>query len=263
VEHVDFWFLAFIAILSLICEYVNATLGGGYGTLLVPILLLLGFDIKEVVPAALLSQLVAGIIAAPAHHRLGNVDLKLGSRDMRLALVLGSLGTLGASLAVASQLSLPSHLVKMYVGLMVLAVGISLLAGLRLKVSDASFSWRKMVGIGLLASFNKGISGGGYGPLLAGGQVLSGVGERKAIAITALSEAVTCLAGFLAYLLTMAWSSWWLAFSLVAGAAPSAPLSAYTVRKANPRWLRIGMGLAITSLGIAMLVRLFSYIHPV
>lgn len=254
----DFWLLAFIAILSLICEYVDSTLGGGYGTLLVPILLLLGFDITEVVPTALLSQLATGITAALAHHRLGNVDLRLGSRDLRLALVFGFLGTLGAALAVAGQLSLPGHVVKTYVGFMVLAVGISILASLRLKVFNMSFSWKKAIAIGLLASFNKGISGGGYGPLLAGGQVLSGVGERRAIAITALSEGITCLAGFLAYLLVFKQLTWELATAMTCGAMVSAYLSAYSVMRADPRHLRTAMGLVITALGIAMLVKLFS-----
>jgi len=252
---VDFWLLALVAILSLVCECVNATLGGGYGTLLVPILLLLGFDIIEVVPAVLFSQLATGVIAALAHHRLGNVDLRLGSRDLKLALVLGSLGTLGATLAVAGQLSLPGHVVRAYVGFMVLAVGISLLAGLRLKVLNASFSWKKVVGISLLASFNKGISGGGYGPLLSGGQVLSGVGERKAIAITALSEAITCLAGLLAYLLAFKRLTWELAAAVACGAMISAFPSAYSAMKADPKHQRIGLGVLITALGVAMLVR--------
>jgi len=32
-----------------------------------------------------------------------------------------------------------------------------------------SFSWKRLIAIGLISSFNKGISGGGYGPLVTGG----------------------------------------------------------------------------------------------
>ena len=253
----DPWLFLLVAFLSLVCEYVNATLGGGYGTLLVPALFLLGFRLLEVVPAILLSQVLTGLIAALAHHRLGNVDFRPSSRDLRLALVLGVSGSLGVLAAVLGQLRLPRPVVEAYVALMVLAIGLSLLAGLRIKAFNSSFSWKKVIGLGLVASFNKGISGGGYGPLLAGGQVLSGVGERKAISITALSETITCLVGLAGYALVLKAFSWSLTAAMALGAMVSAPLSAYSVRKADPRFLRLGMGLLITALGLAMLLKLF------
>ena len=62
------------------------------------------------------------------------------------------------------------------------------------------FSWRKIMGISFLAALNKGISGGGYGPLVMGGQILSGVNAKNAVGITAFAEAVTCFIGFILYL---------------------------------------------------------------
>jgi len=248
--------MALVGLLSLICGFVSLTFGGGYGLGLVPVLFLMGFSIGDVVPAVLLAHLAMGLLAALTHHRLRSADFRWGSEDIKLALALGSLGSVGVLLAVLGQVSLPRAVVEAYVSLMVLSVGLALLAGLRIKVFNTGFSWKKAVVLALIASFNKGFGGGGYGPLLTGGQVLSGVEERKAIAITCLSGAMTCLVGFLAYLLATAWSSWWLAFSLTAGAILSAPLSAYTVRKADPKLLRVGMGLVITALGLAMLVKL-------
>jgi len=248
----DLWPFLLVALLSLVCEYIDATLGGGYGTLLVPILFLLSFDLSEVVPAVLFSQFFTGIIAALAHHRLGNVNLRPGLRNFKLAFVLGTSGSLGVLVAVLGQLSLPHSVVKVYVALMILAVGVFLLAGLKIK----QFSWKKILCLSLLASFNKGISGGGYGPLLAGGQILIGVNEKEAIGITALSEAITCLVGFLGYILVLKAFSWDLIMAVTMGAVISAPLSAYSVRKANPRSLRLGMGLLITALGLAMLLKI-------
>ena len=250
------WPFLLAALLSLVCEYIAATLGGGYGTLLVPALFLLGFNLPEVVPAVLLSQLLTGIIAALAHHKLGNVDLRPGSRSFRLAFVLGASGSLGVLVAVLGQLSLPRLAVETYVALMILAMGIFLLAGLKIRALNSSFSWGKITCIGLLASFNKGIGGGGYGPLLVGGQVLSGVAEKEAVGITVLSEAITCLVGFLGYILILKAFSWDLALAVTLGAVISAPLSAYSVRRANPRFLRFGMGLLITASGSAMLLKI-------
>ena len=53
-----------IAAVSFAAEYVDSSLGMGYGTTLAPVLLLFGFAPPEVVPALLVSQLLAGISRA-------------------------------------------------------------------------------------------------------------------------------------------------------------------------------------------------------
>ena len=52
--------LLVVAAFAFICEYLNASLGMGYGTTLAPLLLLLGFQPLQVVPAVLLGQLAGG-----------------------------------------------------------------------------------------------------------------------------------------------------------------------------------------------------------
>ena len=47
--------------------------------------------------------------------------------------------------------------------------------------------------LGLWASLNKGLSGGGYGPLVCGGQLLAGMNEKEAIGITSLAEGLVCV----------------------------------------------------------------------
>ena len=71
-----------IFIISFICEYMDSTLGMGYGTTLTPLLLLIGFSPMSVVPAILVSQLLANILASIFHHLEGNVDFK--PKDKRL-----------------------------------------------------------------------------------------------------------------------------------------------------------------------------------
>jgi hypothetical protein len=50
------------------------------------------------------------------------------------------------------------------------------------------FSWRKLFAIGLISAFNKGISGGGYGPLVTGGQIINGRESKSSIGNTTLVE---------------------------------------------------------------------------
>lgn len=44
------WFIIMIVIGAFICEYVDSTLGMGYGTTLTPSLLLVGFSPMQIVP---------------------------------------------------------------------------------------------------------------------------------------------------------------------------------------------------------------------
>lgn len=70
------WIIITIFLVALICEYMDSTLGMGYGTTLTPVLLLMGFSPLQVVPTVLLSELISGLLAAFFHHREGNVNLK-------------------------------------------------------------------------------------------------------------------------------------------------------------------------------------------
>jgi uncharacterized membrane protein YfcA len=87
-----------------------------------------------------------------------------------------------------------------------------------------------MVGLGLLASFNKGSSGGGYGPLVMGGQILAGVNPQRAVGITTLGEALTCFIYLGLSTLAHRAPMWLLAVPLCTGALLSVPLAAYTVK---------------------------------
>jgi uncharacterized membrane protein YfcA len=108
-----------------------------------------------------------------------------------------------------------------------------------------------------VAAFNKGISGGGYGPLVTGGQILSGVGSKNAIGITSLAEGLTCFVGVITYLaFTNHTVDWQLAPSLVLGAILSVPLAAYAVKIIPALRLRLIVGLATLILGALTLLKL-------
>jgi uncharacterized membrane protein YfcA len=119
------------------------------------------------------------------------------------------------------------------------------------------FSWKKIVGLGLLAAFNKGISGGGYGPVVTGGQILSGVKEKSAIGIASLAEGLTCVVGVATYVaFTNHTVDWRLAPSLVVGAIVSVPFAAFAVKKFKTGKLRLLVGIATVALGLLTLLKL-------
>jgi uncharacterized membrane protein YfcA len=234
-------------------EYVDSALGMGYGTTLTPVLLLLGFAPLDLVPMVLAAEFVTGLLAAKLHHTFGNVHLGRGSADRRAALLLGGCGVVGAVAGVELATHVSRGFVSTYIGAMVLATGLLLLATRR---KAPRLSWKGLTAVGLIAAFNKGIGGGGYGPLLTGGQMVSGVNPKAAIGITSLAEGVVSLVGLVAYFLTLRHVQWKLGLALLAGSVASTPLSAWTVARVHHRHLRVLAGLGSCALGILVLLRL-------
>jgi len=257
---IEIYYALIIILIAFVAEYIDSTLGGGYGTLLTPILLLVGFSAIAVVPAILLSELFTGAFAAFMHHNFGNVSFnfrndtenemvrrlgKLGympkSIDSKIAIVLALCSTIGGILAVFIAIKISKTYLNFIIGLIVLSMGILILLK---RNSGTKFSWKKIVGLGALASFNKSLSGGGYGPLVTSGQILSGVNTKSSIAITSFSESFTCLVGLITYLALGKSVNWSIAPFLIIGAMLSVPFSAYSVKRLNTNKFTLVVGIA-------------------
>ncbi|MBD3391417.1 MAG: TSUP family transporter [Chitinivibrionales bacterium] len=269
-----------LILIAFLAEYVDSTLGMGYGTTLTPLLMMLGFEPLQIVPAVLLSELITGLLAGFTHHSMGNVEFfpntirfttvlkrlkyvptKKGIQrgwaklpvHLRITLVIALCSIVGTVLSVFLALNLPAFYVKLYIGMLVLAIGVVILATMK---AQFRFSWLRIIGLGMLASFNKGISGGGYGPVVTGGQLLAGVQGKNAIGITSLAEGLTCIVGVVAYLAVGTGLDWTLAPYLCIGAVLSVPLSCMTVRIMSAVRLRIGIGIFTLLLGAYTLWKL-------
>lgn len=240
--------------LAFVCEFVDSSLGMGYGTSLTPLLLLLGFHPLQVVPAVLFSEFVTGLSAAFFHHSLRNVNFNLHSKDTKVAAVLSTFAVIGTIVSVIIALKLPPHILKIWIGAIVIAMGVAILASLG---RVPRFSWARITALGTVASFNKGMSGGGYGPLVMGGQMLSGIGVKNAVGITSLSESVTCLVGIIMYFTLRDGVDWSLAPWLMAGAVLSVPFAAHTLKRIPEHKAKIAVAVIIVGLGTLTLLKVF------
>ncbi len=271
--------VAVIIFFSFVFEYTDSTLGMGYGTTLTPVLLIMNFKPLEIVPAVLLSQLICNLLAAFFHHREGNVNLKpkttkmpiiirklksLGyiesfkrgfPQHLKIALLLGICSIVGTVAAVFVAINISKFWLNFYIGGIVLLMGIIILITMN---KEYRFSKKKIVFLGLVASFNKGMSGGGYGPVVTGGQILSGVDSKNAVGITALAEGLTCLVGVITYIFVARGSiDWRLSAYITIGAVCSVPFSAVSVKKINSKKLKLAIAIVTIILGTATLIKSF------
>jgi uncharacterized protein len=266
----------FLFIAAFVCEFIDSSLGMGYGTILSPVLILMGFDPLIAVPAILLSQAFGGFTASIFHHQFENASFSRGSRDLKIVFIISGCGILVTILAVFIAFNIPKVVLKTYIGLLVLSMGVILLAGRKFR-----FSWKKMIGVGIISAFNKGLSGGGFGPVVTGGQIISGQGHKGAIAATTLAEAPICTIGFVAYLiggvirgmdapimsmpfaefLTAMFShklfQWELVLALLLGSVFVAPFGAFTTKIIKTEKLAFILGVLVTVLGIWTLLKTY------
>jgi hypothetical protein len=245
--------LLIIFLAALGCEYLDSSLGMGYGTTLTPLLMLAGYEPLQIVPAVLLSELVTGLAAGAMHHRDGNIDLRHDPAARRTFGLLGLLSAVGAILAVMLAVKISAQWFSLLIVVIVLSMGLITLLTARRQIR---YRRGGILTIGLIAAFNKGLSGGGYGPLVTSGQVVSGVPARQAVAITSMAEALTCAVGLGAYLYFKSGIDWALTLPLVAGALISVPLATATVRHLPETSIRRGVGLFTLILGAILLGRL-------
>ena len=245
-----------LVLLSFACGYIDSSLGMGYGSTLTPLLLLLGYRPLQVVPAIIASQFAAGGIGAWAHHLIGNVDLHPRNRAFRVACLLASTSVLGTSVGALVAVYLPALYLQAWVGLLVCAIGIVTIA---LGSRSFPFSWKRIISLGVFAAFNKGSTGGGYGPIVMGGQLLAGVSGKNAVGITTLAESLSCIVGVVTYLVAPGEISWHLTPFLVVGAVAAVPFSTITVAALRPQHLKTAIGLLTFTLGLLILLKTFVF----
>ncbi|MBN1916846.1 MAG: sulfite exporter TauE/SafE family protein [Verrucomicrobia bacterium] len=243
--------------IAFVCEYCDSSLGMGYGTILTPVLMVFfGFKPMDVVPAVLMSEFVTGMAAAFAHHSFRNVRFERRSKDTKVAVVLAACSMVGTVGAVWLTTLISKETLTLIIGIIILSMGGVILVTLRW---TPRFSWAKITAVGAVASFNKGLSGGGYGPLVMGGQMLSGVGVKNAIGITSLAEGLTCLVGVVVYAVLHPEVTWRLAPFLMLGALLSVPFAAHTVRRLPERLVKPAVAGIIFVLGCYTLARFIGW----
>ena len=241
-----------LVVIAFALEVIDASFGMGYGTILTPALLLLGYDASQVIPAVLASQLVGDFLAAFFHHQFKNVDLSVRSKHFEIGAMLAAFSLVGSVAAVLFALKLSEFALNLYIGLLVLIIGVIVLVT-REKKRD--FSWLRLLFLGSIASFNKGLSGGGYGPVVTAGQILTGVDVRAAIGITMLAEGVACISGLIAYIWAGKRIDWLLASTLAIGVALSTPVAALIVKKMQTKYLKVIIGVLTLVLGVVTVLK--------
>ncbi len=183
-------------------DIMDASAGMGFGTALTPLLLVIGFDPKQIVPVVMIQQGAAGLVGAFLHREFENVEWKFSpmSETVKLWLIIAGTGVLfnvTAIVGVYKIFHIAKIWIKLYVAVLLLLMGAVSLFQAR---KERPYKPKRMVVWAALAGFNKGVGGGGYGPVVTIGGLLAGVPVKSMLAVTAISEGTVSTIAVLAWI---------------------------------------------------------------
>ena len=256
-----------IVLLAFIFESMDSMAGMGFGTALSPLLLFFGYNPLQVVPAILISEAITGVVDTFFDHEFKNVQYSFRplNNATKIGLMIAFFGCIGIFISIFLgyfAIKFPDFLIKTYVAILVLFMGIVGIIRIKLRRMDFSKSHTKLlIGFSALAGFNKGIGGGGYGPVITMGQIFSGVYEKSATAIVSFAEAIVSFAGILTFFLVSFAGvkiDLILLPSLVTGGFIAAMSAPYLVRVLPNKIWKYFIPFYTISIGIFLLIKIFA-----
>ncbi|NQU26654.1 MAG: sulfite exporter TauE/SafE family protein [Candidatus Marinimicrobia bacterium] len=236
-----------LIMLCFFCELMDSSLGMGYGTTLTPLLLAVGYDPLQLVPTILFSEFLSGFASSYFHHDTGNVDFTRRSKDFRTALLLALGSVVGVAIGVNIAVQIPTAILNIAIGIIIFIAGVCIWV---LHNHVLVYKTWKMFLLASVASFNKALSGGGYGPLMTSGQILSGVNGKASVGITSFAEGFTCLVGVILFFGKGKGLTLELLLPMVTGALLSVPFSTEFVKRINDTTLMKTIAIVTAALGL-------------
>jgi len=242
--------IVFLFVLAFLAESIDIILGMGFGTIMTPLLIELSYNPLSVLPTILLLQAIAGITAGFSHHFQENINFlsREKAKIVALFVIFGGIGAVAGAF-VATHINLTY--LKLIIGVVVVVAGIALFATRFLHKSKLSYN--KLLAVGTLGAFAKTMTGV-YGPIVTSGQIISGVNEKEAVAITVFTEGITSFIGFLAFMFFVK-IEMSLFLPLLVAVLAAVPLSTYIVKISPKHYLRRGIGSLVIALGLILIIK--------
>lgn len=192
-----------VVAVAMFFEFMDASAGMGFGTALTPLLLVMGFDPKQIVPVVMIQQGVAGLVGAFLHKEYENVEWKFSpmSETVKLWLMIGVVGCAAVAFSITAVYAI-FKVAKVWINLYVVALllGMALISIWQARASERPYKPWRMLFFAALAGFNKGVGGGGYGPVTTVGGIISGVPVKSMLAVTAIAEGTVSTFSILVWL---------------------------------------------------------------
>lgn len=250
--------LIVLALIGLVAQLIDGSLGMAYGVTSTSLLLVAGIAPAAASASVHLAEVVTTAASGISHIKFGNVD-----RQVVLRLILP--GSIGAFAGACFLSSLPGDIVKPYISIFLILLGIYILYRFLFKLGEKRaatkpFTKKQLLPLGLLAGFLDATGGGGWGPVTT--PVLMAKQDmktRKVIGSVDTSEFAVAVAASIGFFISLGWEhvEWLWVGALMAGGVIAAPIAAWLVRLIPSHILGVLVG------GLIILTNTRTLLHTV
>jgi len=225
--------LVILALIGLVAQLVDGSLGMAYGVTSTSLLLMFGIAPAVASASVHMAEVVTTAASGVSHIRFGNVD-----KQVVYKLIIP--GAIGAFFGACFLGSIPGDIIKPYVSFFLLILGIFVIYRFLFKCnqpknlsSTTTMSKKQFIPLGFIAGFFDATGGGGWGPIATPVLLTSNRMEpRKVIGSVDTSEFAIAVASTLGFLITLGWTQinvqWVIA--LIIGGLIAAPIAAWLVK---------------------------------
>jgi uncharacterized membrane protein YfcA len=250
------FFLAMV-IVGYLAQFVDGTLGMGYGVFSASLLVSIGLYPVIASASVHTAEVFTTLLSGVFHFKLGNVK-----RDLVLSLAIP--GVIGGVAGAYFLASVPGKTIKPFAAVILLMMGLLILYRFLVRknpipTGNNGYSRWKLTLLGLIAGFMDAVGGGGWGPIATPSLILGGDDEpRQVVGSINLIEFFVTVAETLTFLITVGPEAfrWDIVVALLIGGAIAAPTAAFLCRKLPDKALGSLIGVALIGLNTRTLLKL-------
>lgn len=250
-------FLIGILLAGFAAQFIDGTLGMGYGASSASLLVAIGLAPAVASASVHTAEIVTTLVSGIAHHQLGNVR-----RDLVLPLAIP--GVIGGVLGAYFLSSIPAKTIKPWVAGLLLVMGCLILyrflARMKRDVAGKQLSGPGIVILGLMAGFLDAVGGGGWGPVATPSLILADNGQpHEVVGSVNVVEFFVTMAETVTFALTIGLEAfrWDIVMALLVGGVSAAPVAAWLCKKLPHRVMGILIGALLILLNVRTLILIF------
>jgi uncharacterized protein len=248
-----------LAIVGLVAQLVDGSLGMAYGVTSTTLLLAVGISPALASASVHIAEMGTCAASGISHWRFGNVDW---SRIVWLA-IPGAVGAFFGAVVLASVLT--AEVAEPIVAVFLFSLGIFILARFSFRrherpVRERPVSKAFLGPLGFVAGFLDAAGGGGWGPISTPTLLSSGrMQPRKVIGTVDTSEFIVAFAASIGFLISLSFVDipWQLVGALLVGGVIAAPMAAWIVRILPARIMGTAVG------GVILIVNMKTFLEAI
>jgi uncharacterized membrane protein YfcA len=251
--------LILLAIVGLIAQLVDGSLGMAYGVTSTTLLLAVGISPALASASVHIAEVGTCAMSGVSHWRFGNVDW---SRIVWLA-VPGAIGAFLGAVVLVSVIT--AEAAEPIVAVFLFSLGIFILARFSFRRHERPVRERPIPKtfispLGFVAGFLDAAGGGGWGPISTPTLLSSGrMQPRKVIGTVDTSEFLVAFAASVGFLISLSFADipWQLVGALLLGGLIAAPIAAWIVRILPARIMGTAVG------GFILIVNMKTFLEAI